>query len=138
MTFVGGGIRCPPLFVFSDGLTFSLLRDTINAWGEMVPPGEMVEIGGIEMTKEVMIAKIIDLKELIRMKEELEATIESTKDEIKAGMGGEDVVVVGGFKVSNKEVTSTRLDTKALKKGLGEAVLAPYMVTSVTRRFLVS
>jgi len=90
------------------------------------------------MTKEMMVAKIIDLKELIRMKEELEAEIESAKDAIKAGMNGEDEVVVGAFKVSNKEVTTTRIDTKALKKGLGAEVLAPYMVTSVSRRFLVS
>jgi len=90
------------------------------------------------MTKEMMEAKIIDLKELIRMKEELEAEIESTKDEIKAGMNGEDVVVVGAFKVSNKEVTTTRLDTTALKKGLAPEILAPYMRTTVSRRFLVS
>ena len=90
------------------------------------------------MTKEMMEAKIIDLKELIRMKEELEAEIESTKDEIKAGMNGEDVVIVGAFKVSNKEVSTTRLDTNALKKGFAPEVLVPFMKTTVSRRFLVT
>ena len=90
------------------------------------------------MTKEMMVAKILDLKELMRMKEEIEAEIESAKDEIKAGMNGEDVVVVGAFKVSNKEVSTTRLDTTALKKGLSAEVLAPYMKTTVSRRFIVS
>ena len=90
------------------------------------------------MKNEMMIAKIIDLKELMRMKEEIEAEIESVKDDIKEGMNGEDVVVVGGFKVSNKEVETTRLDTTALKKSLGSEVLAPFMKTTVTRRFIVT
>ena len=39
------------------------------------------------MTKEMMVKKISDLKELERMAEELAAEIEAAKDEIKAEMG---------------------------------------------------
>ena len=90
------------------------------------------------MTKEEMIKRITDLKELIRMKEDLEEEIEMTKNVIKDGMEGKDEIVVGAFKVSNKEVTTTRLDTVAMKKKLDEKVLAPFWKTSTTRRFIVA
>lgn len=90
------------------------------------------------MTKEMMIEKIVSLKELMRMQEELAAEIEAAKDEIKAGMDGQDVVIVGAFKVSNKEVTTTRLDTTALKKSFAPEALAPFMKTTTTRRFLIA
>lgn len=90
------------------------------------------------MTKKLMLAKVTEFKELTRMKEELEAEIEACKDAIRKGMGDKDVVSVGGYKVSNKEVASTRLDTALLKKDLGLEALAPYMKTTVTRRFIVT
>lgn len=90
------------------------------------------------MTKKEMLEKVTEFKELNRMKEELEAEIAVCKEAIRKGMRGKDVVNVGGYKVSDIEVVSTRLDTTRLKKEFGESALAPYMKTSVSRRFLVT
>ena len=90
------------------------------------------------MTKEAMIRKITELKELERMAEELAAEIEAAKDEIKAEMGAEEVLLAGPFKVTWKNVSSSRLDTAALKKAFSADVLAPYYKSSVTRRFVVT
>ena len=85
-----------------------------------------------------MISLITELKEFERMKEELEAEIESRKDAIKAAMGSDEVLVAGPYKVTWKSVTSNRLDTTAMKKAMPADVLAPYMVSSTTRRFVVN
>lgn len=69
-------------------------------------------------------AKAQTLKELQRMQEELEEEIASAQDEIKAIMTeqGTDSLVAGAFKITWKPVTSSRLDTSALKKELPELV----------------
>lgn len=89
------------------------------------------------MTKDI-VARIAELKELERMAEELAAEIESLKDGIKAEMGDREELVAGPWKVSWKTVTSSRLDTAALKKAFPEAALAPYYKSSSSRRFVVS
>ena len=58
------------------------------------------------------------MAQLKRMKEELEAEIAAAEDEIKAVMGDEETLLAGAFKVSWKAVTSSRLDTTALKKAM--------------------
>lgn len=89
------------------------------------------------MNKE-MIAKITELKELERMAEELAGEIESIKDEIKAEMGSAEVLTAGPFKVTWKNVTSSRLDTAAVKKAFAPEVLAPFIKASTVRRFSVA
>ena len=44
-------------------------------------------------------------------------------------------MTVGVFKVTWKNVVSKRLDTKAIKNAFAEAVLAPFMVATPSRRF---
>lgn len=78
-----------------------------------------------------------ELKELKRMKEELEAEISALEDGIKAVMGEEEQVIAGAFRITWKAVTSSRLDGTALKKELPE-VAARYMKTTTTRRFTVA
>ena len=85
-----------------------------------------------------MIERITELKELERMAEELAAEIEAAKDAIKAEMGLKEMLVAGPFKVTWKSVTSSRLDTTAMKKAFPAEALAPFMKTSTARRFCVT
>lgn len=85
-----------------------------------------------------IIKKIEMLKELQRMAEELDAEIEATKDAIKAEMNGEDEMIAGPFKVTNKLVTSSRIDSAGLKKVLSEEMIAKYTKVTSFRRFCVN
>lgn len=89
------------------------------------------------MTTIDITSKIANLQELRRMQEELTAEIEAAQDEIKAIMGTEEVLLSGPYKVTWKPVTTTRLDTAALKKDLPD-VAARYSKTTTTRRFTVN
>ena len=88
------------------------------------------------MSNPNMEAKVKELIELKRMKEELEAEIAATEDAIKAVMGDDELLLAGSYKVSWKTFTSSRLDSTALKKALPE-VAAAYTKTTTVRRFSV-
>ena len=79
-----------------------------------------------------MIRNINELQELKRMKDELDAAIESAQDKIKAAMGDTETAVFGPYKVTYKTVTSTRVDTTTLKKELPE-IAARYSKTTESR-----
>ncbi len=70
-------------------------------------------------------------------KEELEAEIAAAEDEIKAVMGDDDTLLAGAFKVTWKAVTSSRLDSTALKKALPE-IAERFTKQTTTRRFCVN
>ena len=89
------------------------------------------------MSNPNMEAKVKELMELKRMKEELEAEIAATEDAIKAIMGDEELLLAGSYKVSWKTFTSSRLDSTALKKALPE-VAAAYTKTTTVRRFSIN
>lgn len=80
-----------------------------------------------------VVACIDELQELKRMREELDAAIESAQDKVKLAMGSEEVATFGPYKVTYKEVTSTRLDTTAVRKAFPAEALAPYLRTSTSR-----
>jgi len=88
------------------------------------------------MSNPNMEAKVHELMELKRMKEELEAEIAAAEDAIKAVMGDEELLTAGAYKVSWSNVTRSRLDTTALKKALPD-VAAAYTKTTTVRRFSV-
>ena len=81
--------------------------------------------------------KITELMELKRMRDELDAEIQAAEDEIKAAMGDDDTLLAGPFKVSWKTITSSRLDSTALKKALPE-IAARFMKQTTTRRFSIN
>ena len=83
-----------------------------------------------------IIAKIQELAELKKMNEELNMEIENLTDEIKTFMSDEDLMYAGAFKVSYKEVTTTRLDTTSLKKELPE-LAQRYLKSTTVRRFSI-
>ena len=89
------------------------------------------------MSNPAMEAKVHELMELKRMKEELDSEIGQIEDEIKAVMGNEEMLVAGAYKVSWKSVTSSRLDSTALKKALPE-IAERFMKSTTTRRFCVN
>ena len=88
------------------------------------------------MSNPNMEAKVKELLELKRMKEELEAEITSMEDEIKNGMGDEETLLAGAFKVTWTPYTSTRFDSARFKKEHAELAEA-YTKTTTTRRFSV-
>ncbi len=89
------------------------------------------------MSNPAMEAKVRELMELKRMKEELEAEITAAEDAIKAAMGNEETLIAGAYKVSWKNFTSSRIDTAALKKALPD-VVAAYIKQTTIRRFSVN
>jgi len=89
------------------------------------------------MSNPAMEAKVHELMELKRMKEELDSEIVQIEDEIKAVMGNEELLVAGAYKISWKSVTSSRLDSTALKKALPE-IAERFMKSTTTRRFCVN
>ena len=83
-----------------------------------------------------MVSKVQELMELRKMAEDLQAEMDAITDEIKAYMGSEETMMAGSWKVTYKETVSRRMDTKALKQVLGDA-LEEYYKTVVTRPFKV-
>ena len=83
-----------------------------------------------------IITKVQELMELRRMSEELQAEINVLQEAVKSFMGSEETMIAGAFKVSYKNVTSSRLDSAALKKELPD-IAARFMKQTVTRRFTV-
>lgn len=77
-----------------------------------------------------------ELSQYIRLQEEAAATVEALKDQIKAKMAaaGVDTLVGAEHKATYKAVTSSRVDTTALKKDMPD-VAARYTRTTETRRF---
>ena len=88
------------------------------------------------MSNPNMEAKVKELMELRRMKEEIEAEITAAEDEIKAVMGSEETLLAGAFKVDWKTVITSRVDTAALKKVMPE-IAERFMKQTTTRRFCV-
>jgi len=83
-----------------------------------------------------IIIKVQELMELRRMSEELQEEIDALQEAVKDFMGSDETMIAGAFKVSYKSVTSSRLDSSALKRELPD-VAARYTKQSTTRRFTV-
>ena len=81
--------------------------------------------------------KVKELMELRRMKEELDAEITQLEDQIKQSMGNEETLIAGAFKVTWKAITSSRIDTTALKKALPE-IATRFTKQTTTRRFQIN
>ncbi len=83
--------------------------------------------------------KVKELRELRRMAEELQAEIDATQDAIKAHMDSQGVDTLAGsdWKVTWKPVTSSRMDTAALKKALPE-IAERFMKSTTNRRFVLA
>ena len=79
-----------------------------------------------------------DLKELKLMSEQLNQEIAQLENAIKQHMEDQaiDTIVTSDVKITWKSITSTRLDTTALKKALPQ-VAAQFTRETTSRRFCV-
>ena len=82
-------------------------------------------------------AKVRELRELQTLIEEAQEEAESIKDQLKAHMGEREELRAGGYRITWKPVTSSRLDATALRKALPE-VAERFTRTSTTRRFVLA
>ena len=82
--------------------------------------------------------KVSELRELRRMRDELDAEITAAEDELKAHMAatGADELHGPSFKITWKAVTSSRLDGKALKAAVPE-LWERFTKTTTSRRFIL-
>lgn len=78
-----------------------------------------------------------EYKELQRMQEELTAELEAIREKLRSAMQGADVMSTGEYKITDRLVTSSRLDSSALKKALPE-VAAQFTKTTQARRFIIT
>ena len=81
--------------------------------------------------------KIRELRQLQSLIEEAQAEAEGIRDAIKAHMGDSEELRAGEYKITWKSVTSSRLDSKALKAAAPELV-ERFTKTTTTRRFCVA
>ena len=91
------------------------------------------------MTRDELSTTVKDLKELRTLQDRITVKIKALEDALKEHMADTDIFTLTGddYSVSWNEVSSTRLDTTALKHDLPD-IAAQYMKTNVTRRFIVS
>ena len=84
-------------------------------------------------------SKVATLRELRRMQEELAAEIAATEDSLKAYMTQNSTDTLHGpsFKITWKEVASSRLDGKALKAA-APAIWEQFAKQTTTRRFILA
>lgn len=84
-------------------------------------------------------SQIHELRELRRMADELATAIDTIQDAIKAEMTAADVDVLTGsdWKAVWKPITTSRIDTSALKKALPD-LAAQFTKTRTVRRFSVA
>ena len=81
--------------------------------------------------------KARELRQLQALIEEAQAEAEAIKDAIKAAMGDSESIQAGEYKITWKAVTSSRIDTTALKKALPD-VAERFTKETTSRRFCVA
>lgn len=91
------------------------------------------------MSRQDIESKVQEIRELKRMQEELSAELEALTCEIKAHMDAEGMDTISGtdWKVTYKAVTSSRIDTSALKKALPD-LAQQFTKTTTARRFCIA
>ena len=83
------------------------------------------------------VEKIRELKTLEEQIKALQRKTDALKDEMKAEMGNEEHMEVGGFTVNYTIVISTTLDSKKLKAEM-PSLWEQYSREGITRRFSIS
>lgn len=91
------------------------------------------------MSMNEMEAKVSELRELRRMADDLAAEIDALEDDLKAYMTANNADELHGpsFKIIWKPITSSRLDSKALKTAAPE-LWERFTKTVTTRRFILA
>lgn len=89
------------------------------------------------MTTKEIESKVKELRELQSLIEEAQQEAESIKDDLKALMGDTTELRAGEYKITYKPVSSSRIDTAALKTALPE-IAERFTKTVTARRFCVA
>lgn len=89
------------------------------------------------MSQNELTAKIRELRQLQALIDEAEQEAEAIKDVIKAHMGDSEELRAGEYKITWKPVTSSRIDTTALKKSMPD-IAAQFTRQTTARRFLIA
>lgn len=89
------------------------------------------------MSTNEIAAKCRELRELLSLIDEAQAEADAIRDVLKAAMGDTEELRAGEYKLTWKPVTTSRLDTKALKAALPD-VAARFSRESTVRRFCVA
>ena len=82
-------------------------------------------------------AKARELRQLQALIEEAQAEAEAIKDALKAAMGDSESIQAGEYKITWRAVTSSRIDTTALRKALPD-VAERFTRETPPRRFCVA
>ena len=83
------------------------------------------------------VERITELKNIERQIKALQADADAIKEEMKAEMGNDEHVEVGGFTVNYTIVISTKLDSKKLKAEM-PTLWNKYSKEDITRRFSIT
>ena len=78
-----------------------------------------------------------ELRQLQALIEEAQAEAEAIKDALKAAMGDSESIQAGEYRITWKAVTSSRIDTTALKKAMPD-VAERFTKETTSRRFCVA
>ena len=91
------------------------------------------------MTKETILKKVQELKELKVMFDELTAEISAIEDELKEEVSatGKEEMIVDIFKIRYATITSKRIDTAAIKKELPD-IATRYTKVNTYKRFSIA
>ena len=89
------------------------------------------------MSTNEIAAKCRELRELQVLIDEAQAEADAIRDVLKAAMGDTEELRAGEYKLTWRPVTTSRLDTKALKAALPD-VAARFSRESTVRRFCVA
>lgn len=90
------------------------------------------------MTTNEIISRAKQIRELEALIAEATAEADALKDELKAELGDREELRAGEYKITYKTVTSSRLDTTAIKKLFSAEDLIPFTKTTTTRRFVIA
>ena len=91
------------------------------------------------MSVDELESRVKELRELRRMQEELAAEVEAIQDSLKHHMDarGMDTLLGMDWKISFRPVTTSRLDTAALRK-VAPDLCERFTRTSTVRRFVLA
>ena len=90
------------------------------------------------MSENAIINKIREIRQLEALIEEAKAQADSLKDEIKCEMGANELIKAGEYTVRWQTVTTTKLDTTAIKKLFSAEDLEGFTKTTTVRRFSIA
>ena len=92
------------------------------------------------MSRENLVAKVDELKELEEMMEELKAEADAIKDELKAEMEARDTeeLNLGKYVVRWTSCLSSRFNVKKFKEAFGEDMYHCFTTEVASRRWSVS